>query len=274
MTPWQAIVLGVVEGLTEYLPVSSTGHLCLAQSLMGIGDATDTKEAADAYAIAIQLGAILAVAWLYWGRVRQAASGLTRQHPEGRRLLVNVAIAFAPAAATGLLLEPLIKAYLFGLWPIAAAWFVGGVVLLVPSRLSGGRPQGGREMEDLQPRQALVIGAAQLVAMWPGVSRSLVTIVAGTAVGLSTAAAVEFSFLLGLVTLGAATCAEMALQGHEIVRTFGLGLPLLGLAVALVSAAAAVKWMVAYVSRHGLRVFGYYRVALGVAVAAWLLAAR
>jgi undecaprenyl-diphosphatase len=270
LTVWQALALGLTEGLTEYLPVSSTGHLCLVERLLGIGATEEGKSAADAYAIAIQLGAIIAVLWLCWGRVVLVLKGVVGRSPEGRRLLLNLLIAFAPAVVVGLLAEPYIKRYLFGLWPITAAWLVGGAAILLFSRRR--RESGeGRGIDELRPAQALVIGSAQVVAMWPGVSRSLVTILGGLAVGLSAPAAVEFSFLLGLVTLGAATCKEIATNGQLMVATFGYLGPLVGLVAALISAAIAVKWMVAYVTKHGLAVFGYYRIGLAVVVGVWLL---
>ena len=274
LTLWQGLVLGVTEGLTEYLPVSSTGHLCLVERMLGIGLTEGEKPAADAYAIAIQLGAILAVLWLYWGRVVLALKGVIGRSPEGRRLAVNLLVAFLPAAAAGLLLEPLIKRYLFGLWPITAAWLVGGLAILLGSRWWGGEAAERLDLAQLRPVQALAVGVAQVFAMWPGVSRSLATIVGGLAVGLSAPAAVEFSFLLGLVTLGAATTKEIVSSGGLMVATFGYVAPLVGLLAALVSAAAAVKWMVGYVTKHGLAAFGYYRVGLAVWVGVWLLLAR
>ena len=212
MTVAQAMILGVVEGLTEYLPVSSTGHLLLAERLMGIGDSQSasaeeqqrTKDATDAYTICIQAGAIIAVLGLYFRRVRQMLRGLVGRDPAGNRLLVNVVAGFVPAAVIGLLFNKIIKAYLFGLWPVVAAWFVGGVAILAVSwhkRNHRGPVHEGLSLEELTWRMALIIGFAQCIAMWPGVSRSLVTIVGGLMVGLSLSAAVEYSFLLGVVTL-------------------------------------------------------------------------
>lgn len=271
MTLFQAVVLGVVEGATEYLPVSSTGHLCLAEQLMGIGGAE--KAAADAYAICIQAGAILAVVWLYFGRLRRMAAGALGRDPEGRQLTINVVAAFIPAAVIGLLLEKQIKQHLFGLGPITAAWFVGGLLILAFAWWRRRTAREGFALEGLTWKLALVIGAAQCVAMWPGTSRSLVTILGGIAVGMSMAAAVEFSFLLGLITLGAATGYETLKHGHAILSTFGWGGPLIGLVVAFVSAVLAVKWMVAYLNRHGLEIFGYYRIALAVVVFFFVLRA-
>ena len=282
LTLGQAAILGIVEGLTEYLPVSSTGHLLLAERLMGIGKSTDasptererTKEAIDAYTICIQAGAIIAVLGLYFRRVRQMLLGLIGKDSEGRQLLLNVIAGFLPAAIIGLLLSKLIKSYLFGIWPVVIAWFVGGLAILAVSWRNQGKDktrQGGLSIIELSWRMALIIGFAQCVAMWPGVSRSLVTIVGGLMVGLSLSAAVEFSFLLGLVTLSAATAYDTLKHGEVMLQTFdGLSLAV-GVAFAFVSAFFSVKWMVGYLNRHGLAIFGYYRVALSLITGVMLL---
>lgn len=283
MTTAQAMILGVVEGLTEYLPVSSTGHLLLTERILGIGyaDAASaeekqrTKEAADAYTICIQAGAIIAVLGLYFRRVKQMLLGLAGKDPLGYRLLMNVAAGFIPAAVIGLLFNKAIKAYLFGPWPVVAAWFVGGVaILLVSWRNRGKSPQtrGGLPLEAMTWRMALWIGFAQCIAMWPGVSRSLVTIVGGLLVGLSMSAAVEYSFLLGVVTLGAATAYDALKQGQIMLQTFDVVPIVVGLLFAFIAAVLSVKWMVSYLNRHGLAVFGYYRVALALVAGVWIAA--
>ncbi|MBI1367951.1 MAG: undecaprenyl-diphosphate phosphatase [Planctomycetes bacterium] len=275
MSPMQAIVLGIVEGLTEYLPVSSTGHLILAQRAMGIPD----SEAAEAYAIVIQAGAILAVLGLYMGRVKQAMRGLVGRDKAGLNLAKNITVAFVPAAVIGLLLNKIIKEYLFGgdrwgLWPTIAAWGLGGAAILaVAWSRKKKEPTEGFGVDELVAWQALVIGLMQCIAMWPGVSRSLVTIVGGVLVGMSLPAAVEFSFLLGVVMLGAATAYDGHKHGHAMLEHYGAVSLIIGLVAALVSAVIAVKWMVSYLKQHGLAVFGYYRVALAMAVA-WLVIAK
>ncbi len=269
---WQAVVLGLVEGLTEYLPVSSTGHLILTQRLLGM----ESNVSSDAFAICIQFGAILAVLGLYFGRVRQMAEGALGRNPEGFRLGVNVVAAFLPAAIVGLILEKPIKKFLFGgdawgLWPTIAAWFIGGIVILIVAARRDRSPQtpGSRsDLSDLAWKGAVIIGLIQCLAMWPGVSRSLVTILGGLAIGLNLAAAVEFSFLLGLLTLTAATAYDGLKHGSEMLATFGPIPLLLGLIAAWISAVFAVKWMVGYLNRHSLAVFGYYRIALAVVVTA------
>jgi len=276
---WQAVVLGVVEGVTEYLPVSSTGHLILAQRAMGIKEG----DAANAYAICIQAGAILAVLGLYAGRVYEMCLGLLGRSPQGLRLFLKLFVAFLPAAVIGLLLEEMIDKYLFGLWPVVGAWFVGGVLILVvarprkpglapPGRLQRGEPrtppEGLRGIADLTLSAALIIGFFQCLALWPGTSRSLVTILGGLAVGLTLEAAVEFSFLLGVGTLLAATAHKGMKHGHEILNVYSVSSIGIGFVVAALTATVAVAWMVHYLRRHGLAIFGYYRIGLALVVAA------
>jgi len=276
VTWWQAVILGIVEGLTEYLPISSTGHLLVVQELLGIGTGSPSaREAADAYAICIQAGAIVAVLGLYFGRVRQMAAGLAGRDLAGRKLVLNLLAGFLPAAVIGLLGKDWVKAHLFGPWPIVAAWFSGGLAILLVAYGPWQRSEGARRgwsLDDLGWRMALVVGVAQCIAMWPGVSRSLITIVGGVLVGLSLPAAVEFSFLLGVVTLGAATLWDAREHGALMVQEYGLATMAMGFAAAFVSAMLAVEWMVAYLHRHGLGLFGWYRLAAAAALAGLLLA--
>lgn len=271
----QALILGIVEGVTEYLPVSSTGHLLLAQRLLGIPSST----AADAFAISIQGGAILAVLGLYRLRVAGMVQGLFGRNEAGKKLALNLIAAFVPAAVLGLLLEKIIKKYLFGgeqwgLWPVVAAWFVGGLAILAVSRWRAGKRMvgnAGLSLDQLTLRMAVIVGIAQCIAMWPGVSRSLITIVGGMMVGLSLSAAVELSFLLGVVTLGAATAKDALDHGAEMISAYGPVPLALGFAAAWISAVLAVRWMVGYLNRHGMEIFGWYRVVLAIVVACWLL---
>ncbi len=276
MTWWQAMLLGIVEGLTEYLPVSSTGHLLVVQELLGLATGSaSAKEAADAYAICIQAGAIVAVLGLYAGRVRQMASGLIGRDEAGLRLSMNVVAGFIPAAVIGLAVNELIKTYLFGPGPVVAAWAMGGVAIIATDRWRrvkiDGQWREGFDLSDLTWRLALIIGFAQCLAMWPGVSRSLVTIVAGVLVGLRLASAVEFSFLLGVVTLGAATCYDGLKHGRTMLEHYGAMEMFLGFLFAFISAILAVRWMVSYLKNHGMAVFGYYRIAIALAVGVMLL---
>ncbi|MDF1552881.1 MAG: undecaprenyl-diphosphate phosphatase [Deferrisomatales bacterium] len=273
MTALEAAVLGVVEGVTEYLPVSSTGHLILAQHLLGLGAGEAEKQAAGAYAICIQGGAILAVLGLYRHRVRQMGAGLLGRDPGGSRLAQCLLLAFLPAAAFGFLFGDCIEKHLFGLWPVVAAWFLGGLAILATPRLHRARKtSGGAALDAITVRQALWIGLAQCLALWPGTSRSLATILGGILAGLGLPAAVEFSFLLGVLTLGAATAYQAVQHGPLILATLGWFAPAVGFLAATVSAAVAVRWLTCYLQRGGLEPFGYYRILLAGATAFALLA--
>ncbi len=266
-----AVVLGLVEGLTEYLPVSSTGHLLVANDALGLGGTKESDDALDAYAICIQAGAILAVLVLYRRRVLQMLDGLLGRSAEGRSVLIAVLAAFVPTAVIGFAFKDLVRDKLFGVGPVAAAWLVGGVVILVLER-QGFLRRPGVALGQVTIRQALAVGVFQAIALWPGTSRSLVTIIGAVAVGLSLEAAVEFSFLLGLVTLGAATVLTGASDGKLMLDTFGLVTPLIGLMVAFAAAVVSVRWMVTWLQQRSFDVFGWYRLAIGV-LAVGLLAA-
>ncbi len=258
----QAVVLGLVEGITEYLPISSTGHLLVTSRILDLPHGGEPGDALKAYEIAIQSGAIVAVLGLYRHRFSTMLAGVTGRSADGRRLLLALAVAFVPAAVIGLVGERVIKSMLFGVGPVIGAWAVGGVLILVlVARGVIDRP-GGRALETISVRDALVIGVAQVASMWPGTSRSLVTIVAALLLGLSMAAAIEFSFLLGVLTLGAATAYSVVKDGSLMVDTFGLLTPMIGLVVAFVAAVVSVRWMVTYLQKHSLAVFGWYRVAV------------
>lgn len=266
LTTGKAIFLGVVEGVTEFLPVSSTGHLTVAERLVDVGQSNATRDVTKSYTVMIQIGAIFAVLLLYWRRIIEIGRGLVGRSREGRSLLIALIVAFLPAALIGKLLEEPIESHLFGVGPVAAAWIVGGIVILIWSRRFRRPATEGISLEALSVKSALIIGVAQSLALWPGVSRSLVTILAALACGLTLSAAIEFSFLLGLAILSAATGYEMLRHGTEVTHAFGWSSPMIGIIAAAVSAAIAVKWMVAYLNRHSLDVFGYYRIAAGAAV--------
>ncbi len=261
---WAAVILGLVEGLTEYLPVSSTGHLLVTNEILGLAETEEAEQALDTYAICIQAGAIVAVFVLYWERIRQMLDGLLGRSEEGRRVLTAVIVAFIPTAIIGLLIVGWVRERLFGIGPVAAAWLVGGLAILALTR-SGVMERGGRSLGELTMPQAVVIGLAQAVAMWPGTSRSLITIVAAVLVGLSLAAAVEFAFLLGLVTLSAATVVTAAEDGGQLVDLYGWVTPAIGMVVAFVAAIASVRWMVTWLQNRSFDVFGWYRIAIGLA---------
>lgn len=264
---WQAILLGLVEGLTEFLPVSSTGHLLVTQRLMGI----EADAAANAYAIAIQGGAIAAVLVLYRHRIGQLARGVLGRDQAGLSLALALAVAFLPAAVAGLAFDDLIEGYLFGPLPVAVAWAVGGVVMLA---ISARLPPGGARLEGVALRAALIIGLCQCAALWPGVSRSLATILGGVAVGLSITAAVEFSFLLGLLTLGAATAYKAVDSGGAMLQAYGPAMLAAGFIAAWISAMLSVAWMVSWLQRRRLAVFGWWRLAAAALVLLLMLTHR
>lgn len=265
MTAPKAALIGAVEGFTEYLPVSSTGHLIVVQRLIGLGYG-EAATAADTYAIAVQVGAIFAVVFVYRRRIVQLFQGLFGRDEVGRRLLGRLVVAFLPAAVFGLTLSDTIKEYLFDPWPIVVAWIVGGLFLLFWKP-----PTGQIVITALSVRSAFIIGMAQCVALWPGVSRSLVTLVAALAVGCQMAAAVEFSFLLGLATLTAATVLDLGKDGSTLFEDYGWQTPLLGVLVAFVTATIAARWMISYLRSRPLSGFGWYRLTVAGATIVLLL---
>ena len=260
---WQAIILGIVEGLTEFLPISSTGHLLATKEILDLGQTQTTEKAIDSYIISIQIGAIFAVAVLYRNRLKQMFQGLRGNNSDGRRILNALIVAFIPTALIGYIAADFVKDELYGLTPVAAAWIVGGASILFVQRKRLFQEEG-IVLENLSLNQALIIGFVQSLALWPGVSRSLVTIVAGVLIGMSLKAAVEFSFLLGFVTLTAATIYEIGNDGQEIINNFGYLSPTIGLAVAFSSAILSVRWMVGWLEKRSFAIFGYYRVLAGL----------
>lgn len=295
-----AFVLGVVEGVTEFLPISSTGHLIIANDLLGLesekqlvdahgkplwykppsaehpaGVPLTLKLAADAYTVIIQVGAIAAVVLLYRRQLIGMAFGLAGRDSAGFRLLRNVMLAFVPVAVIGFIAHDWIDAHLFSVPAVIIALVAGAFLMLWAERwrrknTSFGYSRG--EPSDLSSRKALGIGLAQCLALWPGTSRSMVTIVGGYLAGLSPAKAAEFSFLVGLPTLAGAAVYKAWKAGAAMIDVFGWGSVLLGGLVAAVSAAVAVKFLVAFLTRRGLEVFAYYRLILAAVLAAhhWL----
>ena len=291
MTPLDAWVLGMVEGITEYLPVSSTGHLILTSWLLGL-DRTEAKRAAVGdFGIIIQGGAILAVLWLYRARVAQMARGtLSRAGLRGLgaeddmragwTVARNVMIAFVPAAAIGFAAKDWIKGNLFNPAAVVAALAVGGVVMLAMAPWQARRLKSpGMPIERMTAGHALFVGLMQCLALWPGSSRSFATILGGMLIGLGGVAAAEFSFLLGLVTLTAASgysALKIVKAGETdmFLAEVGGWLPLAcGLLVSWASAALAVDFMVRYLGKHTLALFGWWRLAVAGAVlaASWFL---
>jgi len=255
LSVFDALVLGIVEGLTEYLPVSSTGHLLVTNEILGLNETEDLKQAASAFAICIQAGAIFAVTTLYRERVVQMIQGLLGKNQEGLNVLKALVIAFVVTALPAFFIGDVVEKYLFSMLSIACAWLVGGIVILLLDRQKWFDRAGG-ELTGLTNRQAALIGLIQLIALWPGVSRSLVVIMGGLLVGLSLRAAVEFSFLLGLVTLTAATALVAMRDGSLIIESFGVTRPLVGAVTAFVAAVVSVRWMVAWLNNRGFSIFG------------------
>jgi len=262
--------LGIVEGLTEYLPVSSTGHLVIAGHLLGL---SDDDPATSSFEIVVQLGAILAVVAHYRALLAERARGIFSRDPRAVQLLAALAIAFVPTAIAGLLLRKTIKAHLFGMTPVAIALAVGGVAMIAIERMlrarrpgAGHVPAGADGLDQVTPARAFAIGCGQCLSLWPGASRAMCTIVAGQLAGLSTATAAEFSFLLALPTLGAATVYEGAKARHVLASHVGGASMAIGLFVSFVVAWAVIASFLKYLRTRGLEPFGWYRIVLGVVV--------
>lgn len=278
----RAIVTGTVEGVTEYLPVSSTGHMIISDRLLGVpsfpdvtvSGVTDRKgrpvsleRVADDYIVIIQLGAILAVFVAFFGRLRGLVVGLCRWEAKSVGLASSILVAFIPAAGLGFLFKDAISAYLFSVEVVAAALLVGGLGILVAEHLLPRKPTASEdEVSAIGWRSALTVGLCQCVALIPGTSRSLATILGGRVAGLSHAAATEFSFLVGLLTLSAASVYKMWSLGPALTQVYPAGPASVGLIVAAITAFVSVRWLVGYVARHGLGVFAWYRIALGGAI--------
>ena len=278
-----ALVLGVVEGVTEFLPVSSTGHLVIANHALKLdspapvftdkrGQVVTLKEAADTYAIVIQAGAIAAVAFLYWSQLSRILAGMAGRDPAGLRLLRNIVIACIPPVVVALTFKKFIKAELFSVQTVAWALLVGAALMWTAERWRRRRdasaPVGAYAKEmggvDLSPMQAAFIGLIQCLALWPGMSRSMTAMVGGYFMGLRPVRAAEFSFLLGLPLLGAAAAKDALDGGPAVVAAFGWVNVIVGMIAAFISAAIAVRFFVSFLTRHGLAPFAVYRVVLGV----------
>lgn len=270
MELWQALVLGVVEGLTEFVPVSSTGHLILVQHILGL-----RGPAVSAYAVVIQLGALLAAVYYYRRTLLATAQGLLQKEPAAQRLFINLCLGSLPLLALGYLLGKRIKTRLFAPAPVAAAILIGGVVMLALELFQRRRQRSGaRLIEDpaeLSPSQALLVGLVHTLSLWPGTSRSFASITGGQLAGLSTRAAADFAFLLALPTLGAATVYELLKEGHAIAATCGGAQLAVGLFISFVVGLLVIAAFLRYLRRFGLWAFAGYRIALGLLLL-WTLA--
>ena len=261
-----AIILGIVEGVTEFLPVSSTGHLILATELLGF-DAGKW----EAFNVIIQLGAILAIIVLYWRTFWAVLEGLIRGNAVSWRFVRNVVIAFLPSAVLGFILIKHIEALLKNGTVVAVALIVGGVAILVIEKLAKRADQIG--VAEMPVTTAVGIGIAQCLAMIPGVSRSGATIMGALSLGVERRTAAEFSFFLAIPTMIGATTLELAKHHHEIMagaHGVGFGTVAVGFVVSFVVALVVVRAFVHYISRHGFAPFAWYRIAAGIAALAWL----
>ncbi len=252
-----ALILGIVEGLTEFLPISSTGHLILAGDLLGFND-----ERGKLFEIVIQAGAILAVCWEYRGKIGAVARGLP-EDAAARRFIFNLAVAFLPLALLGLLFHKTIKAHLFQPVPVALAFVAGGLFILWAERRQ--HVIRFESVDQLTWRDALKLGCAQAFALIPGTSRSGATIIGGLFFGLSRRAATEFSFFLAIPTLFAATAYQLW-QERALLNPDDLGMWAVGFVSAFISAFFCVRWLLRYISTHDFTVFAWYRIAFGFVV--------
>jgi undecaprenyl-diphosphatase len=262
LSEWlKVIILGVVEGLTEFLPISSTGHLIVLSTLLDFHERLRVT-----FDICIQIGAVVAVLAFYHDDLLWQVRNLRR--PGVRRLWLGLVLAFIPFAAVGMLTREWIKHTLFSPAVVAVSLIVGGVILLLVESARRDAPPPKPDSKNATPvtlRQAIVVGLAQLAALIPGVSRSAASIVGGMASGMSRTAATEFSFLLAIPTLGGATTVEL-LGSLSSIQPGDIAYLLVGSVISAVVAWVAVRWLLRYVSRHSFVPFGYYRIVAGVAI--------
>jgi len=253
----KALILGIVEGLTEFLPISSTGHLILVGDLLDFND-----EKGKVFEIVIQLGAILAVCWEYRAKIGEVVSGIGKRE-DANRFALNLFVAFLPAAILGLLFIKTIKHYLFHPVPVALAFIVGGVVILWAERRE--HRVDVERVEEMDWKHALKVGLAQCLALIPGTSRSGATIIGGLLFGLSRKTATEFSFFLAIPVMFAATFYDVY-KHRDILHFDDIGLFAVGFIAAFVSALMAIRGLLRYISHHDFTVFAWYRIVFGVIV--------
>ena len=263
MNLFDATILGIVEGATEFLPISSTGHLIVAASLLGAHD-----ERGKVFEIAIQIGAIFAVVWAYRERFNGAIRGVTRV-TNARRFLWNLFVAFLPVAVLGLLLNKTIKAYLFNPYGVAAASIIGALVIFWverPSMLADRAVNARvRDVDHMTTLDALKVGFAQCFGLFPGMSRSGSTLIGGLLFGLSRNVATEFSFFLGVPTLAAASLYSLW-KDRALLSMADLPAFAVGTVVSFIVALVVIRWLIRFVATHSLRVFAWYRIAFGVMI--------
>lgn len=258
----KAALMGIVEGLTEFLPISSTGHLILADSLLDFARSTGADKA-KVFEIAIQTGAIFAVILVYLQRVKDTVTGLFSD-PKAQRFALNVLVGFVPAVVMGLAVGKVIKAHFFTATVVATTFILGGVIILIAERFAALRPQQRVEtVDDMSLMDALKVGVIQCLALIPGTSRSGATIIGGMLMGLSRKAATDFSFFLGIPTLIGAGVYSLY-KDRAMLSVDDLPLFSVGLVFAFVSAWLCVRWLIRYVSSHDFVPFAWYRIAFGI----------
>lgn len=290
MSNFDGAVLGLVEGLTEFLPVSSTGHLILANNLLGLnsdepavdgsgkfiksengGGYYTVKDAVDAYCIVIQIAAIAAVLFVYWKDVSSMLLGLVGKSVVGFKLLRNLIIAFIPALFAGLLLHRAIENYLFSVWTVIYALIMGALAMFFVQDKYGksfNTAIRAVELHELSVKKSFIVGLFQCIALWPGTSRSMVTIIGAYAVGLRPVEAAKFSFLLGFITLSAASVFKIYSDGVNMFAALPVMPLAIGFAVAFASSVVAAKWLVGFLNRRGLAPFAWYRILLAALLVA------
>jgi len=257
-----AAVLGVVEGVTEFLPVSSTGHLILTSHALGLHD-----DATKSFEVVIQLGAILAVVVHYRRLLAHRIAGIARREADSLRLLYALIAAFIPTAIAGVLLRKTVKRLLFGPLPVAIALVAGGIAMIVAERMLSKRSDQRTTLEEVTPLDGFVIGVAQCLSLWPGTSRSMTTLLAARVRGFSPRVSAEFSFLLALPVLGAATALDLYKDGRALLATADARWSLaVGFVVSFLVAWAAIGWFLSFLAKRTLEAFGWYRIAAGIAV--------
>jgi len=260
----KAIAMGVVEGLTEFLPISSTGHLILAGSLLGFGQDVGPDKA-KVFDIAIQTGAIFAVVLVYWQRLLSTVKGLGSE-PKAQRFALNVIVGFLPAVVLGLAFGKAIKAHLFTPTVVATTFILGGLIILwAEKRAATAGPARVSTIDDMGPLDALKVGLLQCLALVPGTSRSGASIIGGMFLGLSRQAATEFSFFLGIPTLIGAGAYSLY-KARDLLSMADAPLFLTGLFMAFVSAWVCVRWLLRYVATHNFNAFAWYRIAFGILI--------
>jgi undecaprenyl-diphosphatase len=258
---FKAAIMGLVEGITEFLPISSTGHLILAGQLLDFW----TLEKRDMFAVAVQIGAIAAVIYEYWGKLWGALIGAFTGQEQGRRLSINLIVASIPIVIIGLTFGDVVKEYLFNAITVAIALIIGGFIILWAERRQ--HDIVTHEVDDLSFKQATLIGLIQCLALFPGTSRSGSTIIGSLFLGISRKAAAEFSFFLGIPVLMGAGLLDMYKMRHEL-HSNDFGVLAVGIIVAFISALIVIRALIRYVSKHVFTVFAYYRIGFGLIILA------